>query len=49
MHSVFAIPTGDRKPDALPAAADPDYAPEEDSIGLDDWLQSHDVEDVVVV
>ena len=49
-----AVPTGERKPGALPAPPDPspgdeDYAPEEDSIGLDDWLQSHDVEDVVVV
>ena len=49
-----AVPTGERKPGALPASGDPspadeDYAPEEDSIGLDDWLQSHDVEDVVVV
>jgi nicotinamidase/pyrazinamidase len=48
------VPTGERKPGALPAPADPspgdeDYAPGEDSIGLDDWLQSHDVEDVVVV
>lgn len=25
------------------------FAAEEDAIGLDDWLQSHDVEDVVVV
>ena len=44
-----AVPTGDRKPGALPMPGDADYAPEEDSIGLDDWLQSHDVEDVVVV
>jgi nicotinamidase/pyrazinamidase len=44
-----AVPTGERKPGILPAAADPGYAPEEDAIGLDDWLQSHDVEDVVVV
>ncbi|WP_457974404.1 isochorismatase family protein [Arthrobacter sp. D1-17] len=54
-----AVPTGERKPGALAAPADPspgdpsagedDYAPGEDSIGLDDWLQSHDVEDVVVV
>jgi nicotinamidase/pyrazinamidase len=44
-----AVPTGDRKPGSLPLPVDADYAPEEDSIGLDDWLQSHDVEDVVVV
>ncbi|MFC7847780.1 isochorismatase family protein [Arthrobacter sp. NPDC057388] len=48
-----AVPTGERQPGSLPgsmsAAADPDYAPEEDAIGLDDWLQSHDVEDIVVV
>ena len=25
------------------------FAPDDDAIGLDDWLQSHDVEDVVVV
>lgn len=67
-----AVPTGDRKPGAMPlaGAADPAtggetggeaggdaaeagnaeaFAPDEDAIGLDDWLQSHDVEDVVVV
>ncbi|CAH0139128.1 Nicotinamidase/pyrazinamidase [Arthrobacter sp. Bi83] len=44
-----AVPTGDRKPGAMPSPGDSDYAAEEDSIGLDDWLQSHDVEDVVVV
>jgi nicotinamidase/pyrazinamidase len=45
-----AVPTGDRLPGSLPADADPDaYAPSDDAIGLDDWLQSHDVEDVVVV
>ena len=49
-----AVPTGERKPGALPTPVDPspadeDFAPEEDAIGLDDWLQSHDVEDVVVV
>ena len=26
-----------------------DFAAGEDAIGLDDWLQSHDVEDIVVV
>ncbi|ABK03966.1 isochorismatase hydrolase [Arthrobacter sp. FB24] len=48
------VPTGERKPGALPL---PDDAEEltaasfadEDAIGLDDWLQSHDVEDVVIV
>jgi nicotinamidase/pyrazinamidase len=45
-----AVPTGDRQPGSLPADADPEaYAPSDDAIGLDDWLQSHDVEDVVVV
>jgi nicotinamidase/pyrazinamidase len=52
-----AVPTGDRKPGAMPVSAgapggDPDVevlAGEHDAIGLDDWLQSHDVEDVVVV
>jgi nicotinamidase/pyrazinamidase len=45
-----SVPTGDRQPGSLPADADPDaYAPSDDAIGLDDWLQSHDVEDVVVV
>ncbi len=42
-----AVPTGDRKPGSLPDADA--YAPADDAIGLDDWLQSHDVEDVVVV
>jgi nicotinamidase/pyrazinamidase len=61
-----AVPTGDRKPGAMPLAGtadtadtagdgEPDaggaeaFAADEDAIGLDDWLQSHDVEDVVVV
>ncbi|MET4094766.1 isochorismatase family protein [Arthrobacter sp. UYCu712] len=57
-----AVPTGDRKPGAMPlggstdtvAGGDTDEEPGslaagEDAIGLDDWLQSHDVEDVVVV
>lgn len=60
-----AVPTGDRKPGAMPVSGgtpggDPDVEPGgdalagealagEDAIGLDDWLQSHDVEDVVVV
>ncbi|MDE8669080.1 isochorismatase family protein [Pseudarthrobacter sp. H3Y2-7] len=43
-----AVPTGDRQPGSLPADADA-FAPADDAIGLDDWLQSHDVEDVVVV
>jgi len=51
-----AVPTGDRKPGAMPAAGgttggdlDVEALAGEDAIGLDDWLQSHDVEDVVVV
>ncbi|MET3718446.1 MULTISPECIES: isochorismatase family protein [unclassified Arthrobacter] len=43
-----AVPTGERQPGSLPADADA-FAAAEDAIGLDDWLQSHDVEDVVVV
>ncbi|PNI10013.1 nicotinamidase [Arthrobacter sp. AFG7.2] len=45
-----AVPTGERQPGALPGPADTkSLVPDEDAIGLDDWLQSHDVEDVVVV
>lgn len=55
-----AVPTGERKLGAIPAAGGADDAgagedigedaeAEADAIGLDDWLQSHDVEDVVVV
>lgn len=48
-----AVPTGDRQPGTLAAgggAGDTEaYAAAVDAIGLDDWLQSHDVEDVVVV
>ena len=45
-----AVPTGERQPGALPGpAGEEKFAPDEDAIGLDDWLQSHDVEDVVVV
>ncbi|MGK3649268.1 isochorismatase family protein [Pseudarthrobacter enclensis] len=40
-----AVPTGERQPGAGPDVVEAD----EDAIGLDDWLQSHDVEDVVVV
>jgi nicotinamidase/pyrazinamidase len=43
-----AVPTGDRQPGSLPADAEA-FATADDAIGLDDWLQSHDVEDVVVV
>ncbi len=52
------VPTGDRKPGAMPVSgtedaastfAGSDFAVGEDAIGLDDWLQSHDVEDIVVV
>ncbi len=41
-----AVPTGERQPGGADASR---FAPDEDAIGLDDWLQSHDVEDVVVV
>ena len=48
-----AVPTGDRQPGTLAAGGgggDTEaYAAAVDAIGLDDWLQSHDVEDVVVV
>ncbi|TPV49085.1 isochorismatase family protein [Pseudarthrobacter phenanthrenivorans] len=45
-----AVPTGERQPGALPGPGDAErFAPDDDAIGLDDWLQSHDVEDVVVV
>ena len=54
------VPTGDRQPGAMPVtgAGDAedavgsyagDFAVSDDAIGLDDWLQSHDVEDIVVV
>ena len=55
------VPTGDRKPGAMPVCRGTgtddavsrlrrsDFAAGEDAIGLDDWLQSHDVEDIVVV
>ena len=43
-----AVPTGERPPGAMPGD-DERFAPDDDAIGLDDWLQSHDVEDVVVV
>ena len=48
-----AVPTGDRQPGTLSAragAGDAEaLAAAEDALGLDDWLPSHDVEDVVVV
>lgn len=45
-----AVPTGDRTPGALPVAGPASgQEADEDAIGLDDWLQSHDVEEVVVV
>ena len=43
-----AVPTGERPPGAMPGDAER-FAPDDDALGLDDWLQSHDVEDVVVV
>jgi nicotinamidase/pyrazinamidase len=45
-----AVPTGERKPADSGVAVDAGaFGDGEDAIGLDDWLQSHDVEDVVVV
>jgi nicotinamidase/pyrazinamidase len=43
-----AVPTGERQAGGLPGTTEA-LEPDEDAIGLDDWLQSHDVEDVVVV
>jgi len=43
-----AVPTGERQPGGLPGAQ-AELEAGGDAIGLDDWLQSHDVEDVVVV
>ena len=43
-----AVPTGERPPGAMPGDAER-FAPDDDAIGLDVWLQSHVVEDVVVV
>jgi nicotinamidase/pyrazinamidase len=48
------VPTGDRKPGGLGSPEDAEASTassfaDEDAIGLDDWLQSHDVEDVVIV
>ncbi|SDT39454.1 nicotinamidase/pyrazinamidase [Pseudarthrobacter equi] len=40
-----AVPTGERQAGSTGDALEPDG----DAVGLDDWLQSHDVEDVVVV
>ncbi|MGN6441353.1 MAG: isochorismatase family protein [Arthrobacter sp.] len=42
-----AVPTGERQAGGLPGAGA--LESDEDAIGLDDWLQSHDVEDLVVV
>lgn len=55
-----AVPAGDRKPGAMPAAGDApgsdigndpgsEFTAGDDAIGLDDWLQSHDVEEIVIV
>ncbi|WP_426996215.1 isochorismatase family protein [Pseudarthrobacter sp. N5] len=46
-----AVPTGDRKAGAMPGTGSTAkaYTADEDAVGLDDWLQGHDVEDVVVV
>jgi nicotinamidase/pyrazinamidase len=43
-----AVPAGDREPGTAGAGRDA-FALDEDAIGLDDWLQSHDVEELVVV
>ncbi|RAX17188.1 isochorismatase family protein [Pseudarthrobacter sp. AG30] len=43
-----AVPTGERQAGAMAGSLDASGV-DEDAIGLDDWLQSHDVEDVVVV
>ncbi|MFC9771302.1 MULTISPECIES: isochorismatase family protein [unclassified Pseudarthrobacter] len=40
-----AVPTGERQA----GSTGDDLEPDGDAVGLDDWLQSHDVEDVVVV
>jgi nicotinamidase/pyrazinamidase len=54
-RKLGAIPAGDGAGADDPGADDAgafagsDFAAGEDAIGLDDWLQSHDVEDVVVV
>ena len=42
-----AVPTGERQAGGLPGSDA--LESDEDAIGLDDWLQSHDVEDLVVV
>ena len=42
-----AVPTGERQAGGLPGGDA--LESDEDAIGLDDWLQSHDVEDLVVV
>ncbi|MEE2521492.1 isochorismatase family protein [Pseudarthrobacter sp. J75] len=46
-----AVPAGERPAGTLSASSAASVSAEdlEDAIGLDDWLQSHDVEDVVVV
>ncbi len=44
-----AVPTGDRKPGAMPLTDAADFAIDPDAVGLDDWLQSHDVEEVTIV
>ncbi|MFF1880923.1 isochorismatase family protein [Pseudarthrobacter sp. NPDC058196] len=43
-----AVPTGERQAGGMAGSADASGV-DEDAIGLDDWLQGHDVEDVVVV
>lgn len=41
--------TGSDTENSVSPFAGSDFAAGEDAIGLDDWLQSHDVEDIVVV
>ncbi|MDQ0800747.1 isochorismatase family protein [Arthrobacter sp. SLBN-112] len=43
-----AVPTGERQAGGMSGPAGGPGV-DEDAIGLDDWLQSHDVEDVVIV
>ncbi len=42
------VPTGEQRGGGVPSG-EPGSTDPEDAIGLDDWLQSHDVEEIVVV
>lgn len=44
-----AVPTGERKAGGAGDMDADSLEPDDDAVGLDDWLQSHDVEDLVVV